>query len=34
MELFDFELSNEEMQTIAALPNLGGQCKDPDDVDF
>lgn len=33
-ELFDFELSNEEMQTIAALPNLGGQCKDPDDVDF
>ena len=34
MELFDFELSNEEMQTIAVLPNLGGQCKDPDDVDF
>lgn len=34
MELFDFELSNEEMQTIAALPNLGGQCKDPDNVDF
>lgn len=34
MELFDFELSNEEMQTIAALPNLGGQCEDPDDVDF
>ena len=34
MELFDFELSNEEMQTISALPNLGGQCKDPDDVDF
>lgn len=34
MELFDFELSNEEMQMIAALPNLGGQCKDPDDVDF
>lgn len=34
MELFDFELSNEEMQTLAALPNLGGQCKDPDDVDF
>ena len=34
MELFDFELSNEEMQKIAALPNLGGQCKDPDDVDF
>ena len=34
MELFDFELSNEEMQTIAALPNLGGQCKDPDEVDF
>ena len=30
MELFDFELSNEEMQTIAALPNLGGQCKDPE----
>ncbi|WP_302175204.1 aldo/keto reductase [Limosilactobacillus ingluviei] len=34
MDLFDFELSNEEMQAISALPNLGGQCKDPDDVDF
>ena len=33
-DLFDFELSNEEMQEISALPNLGGQCKDPDDVDF
>lgn len=34
MDLFDFELSNEEMQAISVLPNLGGQCKDPDDVDF
>lgn len=34
MDLFDFELSNEEMQAISALPNLSGQCKDPDDVDF
>lgn len=34
MDLFDFGLSNEEMQAISALPNLGGQCKDPDDVDF
>ena len=34
MDIFDFELSPTEMATISALPNLGGQCKDPDDVDF
>ena len=34
MDVFDFELSPTEMATISALPNLGGQCKDPDDVDF
>lgn len=34
MNIFDFELSPTEMATISALPNLGGQCKDPDDVDF
>lgn len=34
MDLFDFELSADEMKEIAALPNLGGQCKDPDEVDF
>lgn len=33
-QLFDFELSDEDMRTISALPNLGGQCKDPDEVDF
>ena len=34
MDIFDFELSPTEMATISALPNLGGQCKDPYDVDF
>lgn len=34
MDIFDFELSPTEMATISTLPNLGGQCKDPDDVDF
>ena len=34
MDIFDFELSPTEMATISALPNLGGQCKDPDDIDF
>lgn len=33
-KLFDFELSDEDMETISELPNLGGQCKDPDEVDF
>lgn len=32
--LFDFELSDEDMQKITVLPNLGGQCADPDEVDF
>ena len=33
-QLFDFELSDEDMKKIEALPSLGGQCADPDDVDF
>ncbi|HJE27259.1 aldo/keto reductase [Limosilactobacillus pontis] len=33
-QIFDFELSDEDMKTISELPNLGGQCKDPDEVDF
>ncbi|MCH3921761.1 aldo/keto reductase [Limosilactobacillus sp.] len=33
-QLFDFELSDEDMQTISQLPNLGGQCADPDTVEF
>ncbi|MGM9907511.1 aldo/keto reductase [Limosilactobacillus sp.] len=33
-QLFDFELSDEDMKTISELPNLGGQCKDPDEVDY
>lgn len=33
-QLFDFEISDEDMQKITALPNLGGQCADPDAVDF
>lgn len=34
MDIFDFELSESEMQMIQALPNLGGQCAKPDEVDF
>lgn len=33
-QLFNFELSDEDMKKIDRLPNLGGQCADPDDVDF
>lgn len=33
-QLFDFEISDEDMQKITAPPNLGGQCADPDAVDF
>lgn len=33
-KLFDFELTEDEMDIIGALRNLGGQCKVPDQVDF
>ena len=33
-QLFDFELSDEDVKKIDRLPNLGGQCADPDNVDF
>ncbi len=33
-DVFDFELSAEDMKTIDALENLGGQCALPDEVDF
>lgn len=33
-DFFDFELTDEEMKKISMLPNMGGQCADPDDVDF
>lgn len=33
-QLFDFELSDEDMQKISVLPNLGGQCADPDEIDY
>lgn len=33
-QLFDFELTEDEMDIIGALRNLGGQCKVPDQVDF
>lgn len=33
-DFFDFELTDEEMEKISMLPNMGGQCADPDDVDF
>ena len=33
-DIFDFELSDEDMRKISLLPNLGGQCADPDAVDY
>ena len=33
-KLFDFELTEDEMDIIGALRKLGGQCKVPDQVDF
>lgn len=33
-KLFDFELTEDEMDIIGALRNLGGQCKVPNQVDF
>lgn len=33
-DVFDFELTKEEMQVIDKLENLGGQCALPDEVDF
>lgn len=33
-DIFDFTLSDDEMKQISQLPNLGGQCADPDSVDF
>lgn len=33
-DIFDFELTEEEIQQIDKLENLGGQCALPDEVDF
>lgn len=33
-DIFDFALTDDEMRKISFLPNMGGQCADPDDVDF
>lgn len=33
-DIFDFELTAEEMKTIDGLKDLGGQCARPDEVDF
>lgn len=33
-DVFDFELTAEEMKTIDGLKGLGGQCARPDEVDF
>lgn len=33
-DIFDFILSDDEMKEISQLPNLGGQCADPDEVDY
>ena len=34
MEVFDFEISEEDMKTLDNLDLIGGQCARPDDVDF
>lgn len=33
-QIFDFTLTDDEMDQIGSLRNLGGQCKVPDQVDF
>lgn len=33
-DFFDFELTSDEMKQISALRDLGGQCADPDEVDY
>ena len=33
-DIFDFALTDDEMRQISMLTNLGGQCADPDDVDY
>lgn len=33
-DIFDFTLSDDEMKEISQLPNLGGQCANPDEVDY
>ena len=33
-QVFDFEISYEDMEQMDALVNLGGQCARPDDVLF
>lgn len=33
-EIFDFNLTDEEMNQISSLTDLGGFCVDPDEVDF
>lgn len=33
-DVFDFELTEDEMQKVDKLENLGGQCALPDEVDF
>lgn len=33
-EIFDFALTDDEMRKISFLTNLGGQCADPDEVDY
>lgn len=33
-DIFDFTLTDDEMRKISLLPNMGGQCADPDEVDF
>lgn len=33
-QVFDFEISEDDMKTIDNIPCCGGQCANPDDVDF
>jgi len=34
MKVFDFMINDEDMKTIDALKNIGGECAVPDEVDF
>ena len=34
IDVFDFELTDEDMQVIDELSGIGGACSDPDAVDF
>ena len=34
IDIFDFEISTEDMTFLNQMKNLGGVCKDPDNLDI